>query len=469
MFEHSLYEPKPETAPPAPPEHLTSQEGDLFHRYEIKNWDLSPRIFKILGIAALFNVLLVFVAGQGAFLTMKGCDSPLVGGVCQVLDTVYVSAMVYGTDSEYVDEPYDQTDLENAEVTFVDVSGVEEPMTYPVSYVDATTGETVPMFPQEAPPPEMAYTDPGYVAPGIPTTTPYTAPPLIDTPQTLPRQNDTVVDGTLPNGFGGINSNPTIRKGGRGGRVKPPLGDEDPTAIGGDEKKPADNPTVKPEPAPKPEDAVADKNGIFINKRPLRLKAEETIKQIDAKLVKLDAPFSVSIAGTLGLAKDGKTIVLKNPKAIPPPPGQKNDPIMEKLVRDWILAVGDAGWFGYLETLDVSKKPSTKRVVVTVIQNDADFVATIKAEKPDENNAKTASSVLGAFLVGGRLTLEGDELAFVNSASTTTEGNVLVLNVRIPKAQVQEMIQRKLAESTTDKKPENGNSAGSTASNTAQK
>ena len=45
---------------------------------------------------------------------MKGCESPLVGRVCDVLDTVYVSSMLFGTDRDYVDAVYDKTELGDA-------------------------------------------------------------------------------------------------------------------------------------------------------------------------------------------------------------------------------------------------------------------------------------------------------------------------------------------------------------------
>src|ERR1700682_950570 len=102
MFEHSLYDQEP-----AEP----SREGDLFNKYEIKNWELGPRIYKIFVISALANMLALLFVAQTSLLTMKGCDSPLVGSVCQVLDTVYMGSLLFGTDRQYVDQAYEKTDL----------------------------------------------------------------------------------------------------------------------------------------------------------------------------------------------------------------------------------------------------------------------------------------------------------------------------------------------------------------------
>ena len=91
MFEQSLFNQEPAETP-------VSQDGDLFNNYEIRNWNYSPRLYKIIAASAAVNLLLVFIVGQTSLLTMKGCDSPFVGKVCQVLDTVYVSSMLFGTD-----------------------------------------------------------------------------------------------------------------------------------------------------------------------------------------------------------------------------------------------------------------------------------------------------------------------------------------------------------------------------------
>src|SRR5688500_8793787 len=125
MFEKELY-----NAPPAE----KSQQGDLFHNYEMRNWDFGPRIYKILAIAVVFNLGALFIVAQTDILTRRGCDSPWVGSVCQVLDMAYVSTVVYGTPTDYVDEDYEQTELDDAEVVFVDVSGEEPQLEYPSDY-----------------------------------------------------------------------------------------------------------------------------------------------------------------------------------------------------------------------------------------------------------------------------------------------------------------------------------------------
>ena len=105
MFEQELYN------EPAP---ARSQEGDLFHNYEIRNWDIGPRIYKILAASAILNIAALAFIAQTDVLTRKGCDSPWAGRVCQVLDMAYVGTILFGTESDFVDQEYDKIDLVDA-------------------------------------------------------------------------------------------------------------------------------------------------------------------------------------------------------------------------------------------------------------------------------------------------------------------------------------------------------------------
>ena len=474
MFEQSLYETEPvyKAEPVATP----LENGDLFHTYELKNWEFTPRIYKILGIATAFNLLALLIFSQTSVLTAKGCDSPLVGRVCDVLDTVYVGSLLFGTEREYVDEAYEKTNLADLDITYVDVSGETPPLSYPEGYFQiANPNEYQAMLDQAnnpAPPIDMS----GFPS-GI-TTRPSMGNSLIDTKPNIPKSNPNVIDGNLPtiDDRTGLPDTTITRPKRPGmGRFTPPRTNAttpkstpDPNVSATDPKIKA-GPTATPQPTPAAKDeSEADKFGVFINKRPLKDTAKDTVAKIDANQVKLDSKFKVVISAVLGLAKDGKTVILKNPKPIPPDKGISNDPAMEKLVQNWILAVGDAGWFGYIERLDDSKKIKAKKVLVTVEQNDTDFYAVIKTEQPDENAAKTLSSGLNALLGLAAPAVSGDEQLFIKSATSTSEGNSLILNVHIPKPQVQEMIQRKLAEQNADPKQPNGNAITKVTNNTTK-
>ena len=423
-------------------------------------------MYKILAGSAIFNILALVVISSSGLLTARGCDSPFVGRVCQVLDTVYVGSLIFGTESEYADADYTKTELEDTDVTFVDVTGVTPPLNYPAGYFQLAN-------------PEQQFTnvtDPmagnGFLAPGIPYSNPAIGGRgLINTPAIKPNVNPNTVVGDLPTGspLGDVNDNPTIpgnRKGRRGGR---PLGDvmananTDPTVANTNTSNTAN--TSAANQTENAEEAKEDQFGVFTNKRPMKDKAKESLEKIESQSVKIDAPFKVVLSATLGLGKDGKTIVLKNPKPVVTNPPTKNDPIMEKFVQDWILAVGDAGWFGYLTRVD----PKPKTLIITVEQNDTELIASVKADQPTENQAKTQSSSLGLLLSSAVLFAKGDEQMFLQKASVTSEGKAFVLNFTIPKPLVQEMIMRKLAESKDKEAKPSGNAEVKPNDNTAKR
>jgi hypothetical protein len=443
MFEQQSYDQETPAVP--------LQEGDLFSHYEIKPWEFSPRIYKIVGVAVLANLLFFTGIAQTDVVTMRGCDSPFVGRVCQVLDMAYVSTVLFGTDREYVDLAYERTELGEADVTFISMDRNEPLFEYPPGYFQ--------------PEPEQIIIDPmtGFgpgtqFAPGIPSNPTYRSN---NTPaQKLPKLNSNPTTGEA-DGWGDEDAgeNPTLGKGNNGRLGNGKAGAD---KIG--QKVAAADPTPSPAPVDETEDgAQADKLGVFINKRPLRERADETVKKIDSGAVDLTKAFKATVAGTLGPAKNGKTIVLKDPKPVPTDPRAPNDPAMEKLAQDWIVSVGDAGWFGHLYTLKVRK------VIVTIEQNADTFVAIVQADQPTENEAKLVASGLNSMLSLAKGWTDGDENMFLSEMETSQEGKKFTLKFDMPKAQVQELIQRKLAETKSKEEKPNGNAGVRPTNSTAVK
>ena len=173
------------------PEVRPQQPGDLFYNYEIKNWNFSPRLYKILAGSAIFNILALVVIGTSGMLTTRGCDSPFVGRVCQVLDTVYVGTLLFGTESEYADVDYAKTELEDMDVTFLDVTGVTPPLTYPAGYFQLANPEQ--QFTNMTDP--MAGFGGDMLAPGIPRSNPTIGGiGLLNTPQIMPPVNPKAIE-----------------------------------------------------------------------------------------------------------------------------------------------------------------------------------------------------------------------------------------------------------------------------------
>lgn len=423
MFEQQSYN----FEVPAEPLH----EGDMFYNYEVGTWKLDNRIFAILGISLLLNLGFLGVVAQTNVLMAKGCESPWVGRVCQVLDMAYVGTVLFGTEREYADAVYERTEMGDADVTWIDQTGVPPQFQYPEGY-----------FYQE-PSSDVIAADPnaGYAAPGIPVMPPVqSGNSLIDTPPVAPRKNPNAVRGRIPDSpFDLSDADGDTAANKETGKTP-----DKKAATNSDVAQ--NNANTSASPTPNPDDvSKEDKYGVYLNKKPLKDKAKETLADVEANKVKLDNPFKVTVTGTLGLGKDGKTIVLKNPKPIIDK-NIKNDPAMEKLVQDWILAVGDAGWFGYLD------KFKAKTVVITVEQNESDLIASIRADQPTEELANSQASGFRLLLQGAALAVKDDEKTFLERANVTSDGKAFILNFAIPKPIVQEMIQRKLNETAVDNK-----------------
>ena len=451
MFEQSLYEQPESRSPNDAPSTATAEEGGIFSTYEVKNWSMGPRIYKILGMAALANVVALMIFAQGSLLTTKGCDSPLVGSVCSVLDTVYVGALLFGTDREMIDQDYEKTELADAEVIFTGMTPESEKVSYPEGYFQIAnpTEYQAKLDAMNAMNMSVDPTQPGYVAPGIPIGIPTTpnrsGGSIFDTKPKPLKRNDNLAAG-IPSSIDDVNDATPTPKSPR----KPPFGKPTVGGIKPNQTNPTTDGTVKPKPDPgttaqsdPTEGPVADKFGIILNKRPLKVFAEQNKPKI-ATLTPTSV-FKVTVSTDIGPGKDSagkeiETIVLKNVIPVEQVAGNKKDMEMVKLTLDGLLALGDSGWMGYLHKVGV------KKVLITVDQNSNEFKVTIKADQPDENTAKSMAGTIGNYISLGKIGAAGDDKLFLDATSTSYDSKAFIVNLALPTTQVHDMIKRKMAE-----------------------
>ncbi len=444
MFEQSLFNQEM----PAEP----TQEGEFLYNYELKNWNFSARIYKIIAASAIFNLLTIFVVGQTSLLTMKGCDSPFVGRVCQVLDTVYVGSMLFGTDREYVDAMYDKTDLEDAEITYIDVSNVSPPLSYPEGYFQIANPVQYAMLQQQAANPAPFDTSSFQ---GL-ATTPSTSNDLVNKPAQTPTPNNDVVQGNLPGSISDGESNPTIPRPPRRGRGnRKNLPNESPDKLPGGDK-------VATDPAPTPLSSEAVK-ALEINKKPLVDFADTVVVKWAANEIDLNQDFTVVLNGVL--TKDGK---LDREKSVFDTKKQKGDQKMIDIAKSAIEAVGDSGFLTYLQSLGVEK------ITMTLVQGEDEITAAIVSSQKSPERAKTISSGMNNYISIGKMLVKdpSDERTLLEGASVTAEGANFVLNFKMPKAVAHEIITRKLKEAQAKKMQQpqpNGTSLTKPNDNTARK
>ncbi len=422
------------------------KEGDPFYDYEIKGWKLGPRIYKILGVSAIVNLILFAIIVQGSLLTMKGCDSPVVGRMCEVLDTVYVGSMLFGTDREYVDAAYDKTDLGDVDITYIDVSGQTPPLEYPAGYFAISNPEKYTIDPETgqmiaALPPTGVEGFPGFTGPMVPfSPSPSTGDNLFNTKPKYPKQNPNVLEGPLP-GAGGSGT-VTVRKPRRSGRPITDTGD--PTGGQTGEVKPSPSPSVEP---------TAPVTDVVLNKKPWTDWADEYLQQKDP--VDLNTPFEITAFGKL--TKDGKfdpkSFVYGTPKG---------DPRMIAAVKDAIERMNESGFLQYLTMFDV------KNLTFRIVQDDANVTAQLESQFDNELRPKTVQTLLGNYINQKKAAKmmapdasqnDKDDLLLLSNAAVMAQGKKVLMQFTVPKANVQEMIQRKLAERKAEPKPANGSGA----------
>jgi hypothetical protein len=432
------------------------RQGDLFYKYEVGRWQLNNRIYAILAIAAVINFTFFGVLAQTNILTARGCDSPFVGRVCQVLDMAYVGAMLYGTDREYVDAAYDKIDINDAEVVWIDQTGVPAQLEYPEGYFQLANPE---QFAQQQAMLNNAYpTTDGFSTSGFPPISPpiQSGSSLIDTPAIAPKNNPKARPNNLPdspfdlsdvNGDSSADANNNKGKTNVNSNKKP------------DENQTANTNSQKPE-TPKSESLDA----IEINKRPIADLGNSVNDLVSKNELDLLTPFIGSAKGKLN--KDGridsKTLKLQI---------ESPDADMQKIVQDGILAIDAAGYLKYLSAI------SGRDFDLLLKQDETNISATVQSEMESETRAKTIKSSLDLALSIAKAKKQGaeadqndkDDLTLLQGAKIEVVGKRVVITFIVPKEVAHPMIQRKLAEQAAEVKKPSGNAMTPQSSNTAAK
>ena len=432
------------------------REGDLFYKHEVGRWTFDNRLYAIIAGSAVFIFAFFGVVAQTPFLTARGCDSPFVGRVCQVLDMAYVGTMLYGTDREYIDAEYDKIDLNEAEVVWIDQTGLSAQLEYPEGYfqianpdqfaqqqamLDSTSNpydfNSSSGFPPISPPVESGNS-------------------LIDTPAIKPKNNPKARPDKLPDSpfdssevdgdsTADANKGTTNVEGGK----KP------------DDKQSANTNTQKPE-SPLTSDPV---NAVDINRRPIQ-DLGNTVNDLIAKNeLDLQTPFTGSVKGKLN--KDGridpKTLKLLIESA---------DPDMQKVVQEGVLAIDAAGFLKYLSLL------SGRDLDMMLQQDDKNISATVQSEMESPTRANTIRTGLQLLLTTMRDKKRNDpaadqndkdDLAILDGAKVEVNGKRVVITFTVPKEVAHPMIQRKLAEQAAEMKKPSGNAMTPQNTNTAAK
>lgn len=426
-------------------------ETEFLKNYEIKNWEFSPRMYKILAASAVFNLLALVVFAQTNILQARACDSPWVGRVCQVIDTVYLGSTLLTTDSGFVDKPYERSELEDAEIVWVNQTGTE-PLNYPEGYFALANPEdqfqTMMQDPtmmnpdfqnfQNMTPPAMDnYTPP-------PTTTIPIPPSATLPPQRLPppaKSRITIPDNAVGEDLLAKNLRNAEKNANSGDKKSENLAAED---------KPDE---AKKEPTAEKTDPITD---IELNKRPLIELGEYVNGLLKENKVDLQTPFIVQAKGKLN--KEGK--LEKNTYKIVQAASSDED--MIAVVQRSIAAINDSGYLQYLKQL------SGKDLSLLLKQDETSIIAQVESEVESETRAKSLKSTLDLAISLVKYKKENeeeksendlDDLELLKGAAVETVGKKIIIKFNVKKEIAQPMIQRKLLAPPADDKIKSNSAA----------
>ena len=419
---------------------IASQDApqvQLFKDYEIKSWNVSTRIYQILGASIFLNLIAILVMGQSNLLTRKGCDSPLVGSVCQVLDMVYMGSDVLGTNTQYVDGEFVHTDLGDADITYLDLTGIDPPLKYPDGYFAlANPGSQVEAI--------ETSTDGGFPnIPGISKPVPSTGTDLSGMPQVTPTPNSKTVDGTLPPpDVDDAGPNPTI--------ARTPRYQGRPRGFGGSTRVKTPK-TPKPTPDPTATATATNDDGlpsIVINRDALKLFGAGVKDLVDQKKVDLSAQFEVNATGMLD--KEGKI----DQRTFKFNAVRTTDPEMFNVVKAAIEAVNDSGYLKWLTEM------SGKDLTLSIAQDNEFLTGTVQTEVESPLRAKSLRTLFKLYIdqTVKRKQLsdkpdDKDDLDILNNAQVETNGKMVIIQFKVPKAVAQALIKKKLIDNNAAQDP----------------
>lgn len=412
---------------------IHNRETELFKYYELKGWQLNPRIYKILAASILANIFIVVGLAKANFLTAKSCDTPFVSGVCAVLDTLYVGSELLSADGEFVSKDYDKTELSDEdEIIMVDMTGEYPPLTYPAGYFALANPEQSQALTND---PNLAFPTQTDIT-SIPTSPKTDGTNLLNVTPTLPQQNNNVIQGDLPSSPLGSSATPTFPKNRKFPRTTNPTKtnpkNESPKTLpnlNGDTT--ADKDKTDPDKKPIESETVKE---IEINKKPFEDLGDTVNAKLEKKEVDLNQPFLVVMDGTI--TADGKLDRTKSTFI-----KSEGDKEMVNIAKSAIEAVGDSKFLAYLKNQGVDK------VNFTLAQDGERIYVKLVSDQKTAEKAKTTASGFSAMLSLLKLgNLDENSKTLVENSKVTSDGKNFVLDFTIPKADAQVLIKRSLEE-----------------------
>jgi len=171
----------------------------------------------------------------------------------------------------------------------------------------------------------------------------------------------------------------------------------------------------------------ANAQDIKVNDAPLRDFAKDVQAKIDKKEIDVTKPFSVQMDAYV--TNDGK--LDRNRSKFT---SESGDEKMVEIAKQAIFAMGDSGYFGYLQQADIS------HATILASQTDQTFTGSVRASQHRFKAAIVTSGINAALKIGLSQNMQPNEKLIVDNTRASHNGGDIDITCTLPAADFQRMI-----------------------------
>jgi len=178
---------------------------------------------------------------------------------------------------------------------------------------------------------------------------------------------------------------------------------------------------------------------IRIDKRPVRDFGVVAAKMIRSGEIDLKAAFGVEIEATLeksGKLAASKTRVVKS----------TGDKKMVAFAKSAVVAMGDSGYFGYLQGLG----NASNKILIVVSGSETTFDSSIRMTAGSKERARlNATSLSRLMSMAAQVAKSPSDQLLLRGTSAIAEGSDYIIRMSLPANDMREMIKAKLSTTTS--------------------
>jgi hypothetical protein len=172
---------------------------------------------------------------------------------------------------------------------------------------------------------------------------------------------------------------------------------------------------------------AANAQDIKVNDAPLRNFAKDVQAKIDKKEIDVTKPFAVEMAAVI---KDDGNLDKNASKFT----RESGDPKMVDVAKQAIWAMGDSGYFGYLEQAGISQ------ATLSVAQTAQTFTGSVHSSKNRFEAAIVTGGINAALKIGLSQDMQPNEKLILQNTRASHDGGNIDITCTLPAADFQRMI-----------------------------